>query len=79
VLDWLNFWWRTLSQGSGSLNNAAGWLSLIVLVLGVAAGVTVPLVFHASHWLTAVIVMAAVVIGPPGHCSCMGWPCGQSG
>jgi hypothetical protein len=62
VLDRFNFWWRVLSQGAGSLNSAAGWLSLIVLVLGVAAGVTVPLVFHVSHWLTAVIVMAAVVI-----------------
>lgn len=62
MLDRFNFWWRTLSQGAGSLNSAAGWLSLIVLALGVAAGVTVPLVFHVSHWLTAVIVMAAVVI-----------------
>lgn len=62
MLDRLNFWWRTLSQGAGSLNSAAGWLSLIVLALGVAAGITVPLVFHVSHWLTAVIVMAAVVI-----------------
>lgn len=62
MLDRLSFWRRVLSQGAGSLNSAAGWLSLIVLVLGVAAGVTVPLVFHVSHWLTAVIVAAAVVI-----------------
>jgi hypothetical protein len=62
VLDRFSFWWRALRQGAGSLNSAAGWLSLIVLVLGVAAGITVPLVFHVSHWLTAVIVMAAVVI-----------------
>jgi len=39
----------------------AGWLGLIVLVLGAAAGVTVPLVFHLSHWLTAVILAAVVV------------------
>jgi hypothetical protein len=62
VLDRLNFWWQVLRQGAGSLNGAAGWFSLIVLVLSVAAGVTVPLVLHVSHWLTAVMVMAAVVI-----------------
>lgn len=62
MLDRLNFWWRVLCQGAGRLNGAAGWLSLIVLVLGVAAGITMPLIFHVSHWLTAIIVMAAVVI-----------------
>jgi len=32
------------------------------LVLGVAAGITVPLVFHVSHWVTAIIIMGAVLV-----------------
>ena len=59
--DRLRFWWRVLARGAGSLNSAAGWLGSIVLVLSVAAGVTVPLVFHVSHWITAVILAAVVV------------------
>jgi hypothetical protein len=31
-------------------------------VLGVAAGITVPLAFHVSHWVTAVIIMSAVLV-----------------
>jgi hypothetical protein len=62
VVDRLRFWWLALSRGTGTLNSAAGWLGLIVLALGVAAGITVPLVFHVSHWLTAVIVMAVLVV-----------------
>jgi putative Mn2+ efflux pump MntP len=41
------------------LNTWASWFGLVVLVLGVAAGITVPLVFHVSHWVTAVIIMGA--------------------
>jgi hypothetical protein len=32
------------------------------LLLGVAAGIAVPLVFHVSHWVTAVMIVAAVLI-----------------
>ena len=45
-----------------SLNAAAGWLGLVVLLLGIAAGITVPLVFPVSHWLTAVMVMGVLVL-----------------
>jgi uncharacterized protein YjbI with pentapeptide repeats len=63
MLDRLRFWVRALSRGAASLNTLAGWLSLVVLLLGVAAGIAVPLVFHVSHWVTAVAVMAAVFVG----------------
>jgi hypothetical protein len=56
------FWWQVLNRGANGLNIAAGWFSLIVLILGVICGVTVPLVLHLSPWLGAVIVMAAVVV-----------------
>jgi hypothetical protein len=62
MLDRLRFWWRAVSQGGTRLNTWAGWFGLIVLVLGVAAGVTVPLVFHLSHWVTAVILMGAALV-----------------
>jgi len=55
------FCWQVLSRGVGGLNSAAGWVGLVVLLLGVAAGITVPLVLHTSAWVTAVIVMGALV------------------
>jgi len=48
--------------GTTSLNTWVGWFGLVVLVLGVAAGITVPLVFHVSHWVTAIIIMGAVLV-----------------
>jgi hypothetical protein len=48
--------------GTTSFNTWVGWFGLVVLVLGVAAGITVPLVFHVSHWVTAVIILTAVLI-----------------
>jgi hypothetical protein len=62
VLDRLKFWWSSLSRGVGQLYNAAGWLGLIVPVLGVAAGITVPLVFKLSPWLTAVVLMGLFIV-----------------
>lgn len=61
MLDRPRFWWRAVSRGTTSLNTWVGWFGLIVLVLGVAAGITVPLVFHVSHWVTAVIIMGTVL------------------
>jgi hypothetical protein len=62
MLDRPKFWWRVLRLGAGNFNSTAGWFSLIVLILGLAAGVSVPQVFRVSHWLTAVILMAIVVV-----------------
>jgi hypothetical protein len=62
MLDRPRFWWRAVKRGTTSLNTWAGWFGLIVLVLGVAAGIAVPLVFHLSHWVTAVILLAAGII-----------------
>ena len=59
MLDRPRFWWRAVSRGTTSLNTWVSWFGLVVLVLGVAAGITVPLVFHVSHWVTAVIIMGA--------------------
>lgn len=58
MLDRLTFWWHALRRGVRYLNTAAGWLGSTVLMLGAAAGITVPLVFHISLWLTAVVLMA---------------------
>jgi hypothetical protein len=62
MLDRLKFWWSSLSRGVGQLYNAAGWLALIVLILGVAAGIAVPLVFSLSLWLTAVVLMGLFIV-----------------
>jgi hypothetical protein len=62
VQERLAFWWRALTRGAAQLNTAAGWLGLAVLILGVAAGIAVPLVFHVSPWLTAVILLALLAI-----------------
>ena len=62
MLDRLEFWWSSLSQGVRQLNTAAGWLGLAVLVLGVAAGIAVPLVFSLSIWLTAVVLMSLFIV-----------------
>jgi hypothetical protein len=62
MLDRPRFWWCVASRGITTLNTWAGWLALITLVLGVTAGITVPLVFHLSHWVTAVIAMGTILI-----------------
>jgi hypothetical protein len=56
------FWWRVLNRGLGGLNSAAGLLGLVVLILGVVAGVTVPLVLHISPWAGAVIAVSALLV-----------------
>jgi hypothetical protein len=58
----ITFWSQALTQGAGSLNTAAGWLSLVVLLLGIAAGITVPLVYNVSWWVTAIVGMAVLVL-----------------
>jgi hypothetical protein len=54
------FCWQVLSRGVDGLNSTAGWVGLVALLLGVAAGITVPLVVHTSAWVTAAIVMGAL-------------------
>jgi hypothetical protein len=56
------FWWRAVQQGAGQLNSLAGWVGLVVLVLGTAVGVAVPQVYHVSHWLTAVVLLGLLVL-----------------
>jgi hypothetical protein len=62
MLDRLKFWWSSLSQGVGQLYNAAGWLGLVVPILGIAAGIAVPLVFSLSLWLTAIVLMGLFIV-----------------
>jgi hypothetical protein len=62
VRDRARFWWRALKWGAERLNNAAAWFSLAVLILGAAAGLTVRLVFHESLWLTAIVLLALLVL-----------------
>jgi hypothetical protein len=62
MLDRPRFWWRVLSRGTTSLNTWLGLFSSVVLVLSVAAGITVPLLFHVSHWVTAVMILVGVVV-----------------
>lgn len=62
MIDRLRFWSYALIKGAGQLNTASGWLSLIILVLGVAVGITVPLVFKLSSWLTAVVLLALLIL-----------------
>ena len=62
MLDRVKFWWRSLSLGADRLYGAAGWLALVVLILGVAAGIAVPLVFKLTSWLTAVVLMGFFIV-----------------
>ena len=57
----LHFWWRTLTRAAVSLTNAAGWLGAAVLLLG-TAGIVIPLVFHVSFWLTAVVLLVVLLV-----------------
>lgn len=60
--DRARFWWNSLSRGISELYDAAGWVGLIVLILGVGAGIAVPLVFSLSPWLTAVVLLALFLL-----------------
>jgi uncharacterized protein YjbI with pentapeptide repeats len=62
MIDRIRFWWRSLVRGVNWLNGAAGWLGLVVVILGIAAGIAVPLVFHVSHWLTAVVLISLLAV-----------------
>jgi hypothetical protein len=62
VRDRFSFWWRALSRGVEPLDSAARVVALVVLILGVAAGITVPLVFDVSPWLTAVVLMGLFIV-----------------
>jgi hypothetical protein len=61
VHDRITFWWKALRLGTTQLNTAAGWAGTIILVLGIV-GVVVPLVFHLSLWLVAVVLLSLFVI-----------------
>jgi hypothetical protein len=61
VRERLEFWWRALRLGTRQVNAAAGWAGTIFLALGIA-GIAVPLVFHLSHWLIAVILVSLLVL-----------------
>lgn len=60
--DRARFWWNSLGRGIGELYDAAGWVGLVVLVLGVGAGIAVPLVFSLSPWLTAVVLLGLFLV-----------------
>jgi hypothetical protein len=60
--DRVKFWCNSVSQGVAQLDSAAGWVGLVVIVLGVAAGIAVPLVFSLSPWLTAVVLMGLFIV-----------------
>src|SRR5690349_17559281 len=60
--DRTRFWWNSLSRGISELYDAAGWVGLIVLILGVGAGIAVPLVFSLSPWLTAVVLLGLFLL-----------------
>jgi hypothetical protein len=68
VHDRVTFWWKTLRLGAVQLNTACGWIGTAVLVLG-AAGIVVPLVFHLSPWLIAVVLLSllALVLAEGGY------------
>ena len=61
MVDRAKFWWNSVSRGAVRLNSAVAWVGLVVLVLGVAAGIAVPLVFSLSHWVTAVVLMGIFI------------------
>lgn len=61
TLDRFKFWLSSLSQGVGQLYNAAGWLGLVVPILGIAAGIAVPLVFSLSILLTVIVIMGLFI------------------
>lgn len=62
MLDRIKFWWKSVNAGVGQLYIAAGWIGLLVPLLGVAAGIAVPLVFNLSSWLTTVVLMGLLIV-----------------
>jgi hypothetical protein len=51
-----------LRRGVEPLDSTARLVALAVLILGTAAGITVPLVFDVSPWLTAVVLLGLLVV-----------------
>jgi hypothetical protein len=62
VRDRIAFWREALWQGLGQLNTVAGWVGTIILGLSVIAGIVVPVLFHLSHWLIAVILVGLLTV-----------------
>lgn len=62
MLDRVKFWGISLARGAAQVNDAAGWLGTIVLVLGVAAGIAVPVLFSLSPWVIAVVLLSLLVL-----------------
>jgi hypothetical protein len=58
----ITFWRRALREGAAELNSTAGWAGSIILVLGVAAGIAVPVVYHHSPLLIAVVLLGLLVV-----------------
>jgi len=58
----ITFWLKALREGAAGLNSAAGWAGSIILVLGVAAGIALPVVYHLSPLLTAVVLLGLLVV-----------------
>jgi hypothetical protein len=58
----IRFWLKALSKGVGQLNSVAGWAATVILILGLAAGIAVPQVYHhVSIWFTFVVLLALLV------------------
>jgi hypothetical protein len=55
------FWWKALRLGAGRLNSAAAWVGTAVLILGIA-GIIVPLVFHLSPLVIAVVLISLLAL-----------------
>jgi hypothetical protein len=58
----IKFWWQAIKAGTKELDAVASWFGLVVLALGLVAGIVVPLVTHVSYWLTAVIVLVILLL-----------------
>lgn len=57
------FWLKALREGAAQLNSVAGWVGFIILLVGVAVGFAVPVVYHhLSHWFTAVVLLGLLVV-----------------
>ena len=58
----ITFWRRTLREGAAELNSAGGWAGSIILFLGVVAEIAVPVVYHLSPLLIAVVLLGLLVV-----------------
>jgi hypothetical protein len=59
---WVKFWAKALSQGAIQLNSVTGWASAIILLGGVVAGITVPVLLDLPGWLIAVILLGLLIL-----------------